>query len=353
MSKDKDTLTYLREEGFAIINGTVYDPDGKPIISDYEGDDELEVVTVYMPVKIPVYKLAAFQKFGHKLFKENVGFRHKDGDAHNNRLSNLELVYDEPEPPQEIAPEPKQTKKPRKPRGPYKRRKPAHKNQGARKLTYEQFKEAMIARKNGATIFDVAMKAGINTGSMSVVLRGNSYKDYHKRYTEETGDGPLPKGESVRSNHNINQRKLTYVQYEEAFVAYHTGKTTIKALAEKHSMSPGVMSMMMSGQTYSDFFDRAEAHLKKSQKIKESRKKQPTKKQKQLTIREMEKAAKWQKRVRALINATGNSYVEMSEALGCDVSDVVGWDRGKAIPNKVHAKTIEEFEVSLELRNAI
>lgn len=97
MSMKNLAIIYLYNKGYRIKGSSIINPQGivlKPRC--YSGYPTITVnlspiinKRKYMPVR--VHRIAAYQKYGDKIFEGGIQVRHLDGDSTNFRLSNLSI----------------------------------------------------------------------------------------------------------------------------------------------------------------------------------------------------------------------------------------------------------------------
>lgn len=91
MSNSDLMVLQLYNKGYRIIKGEFINPKGKKLKLMYSKDGYLKTGGYLLENKLKctsvrIHKLVAYQKYGDKIFKENIEIRHKD----NNKLNNLE-----------------------------------------------------------------------------------------------------------------------------------------------------------------------------------------------------------------------------------------------------------------------
>ncbi len=92
MVKNKVNIRRAFEKGYRIINGNIISPTGniRKIENSQKGDMRFGIRDEgNVRVKISVPRLAAYQKFGEVIFKDDVFVYHKDGNQKNNLEDNI------------------------------------------------------------------------------------------------------------------------------------------------------------------------------------------------------------------------------------------------------------------------
>jgi len=84
------------EKGYRVVNGILIGPSGRSrkCRINRQGYLNFSLKTVPKSRKednVFVHRLAAYQKFGDKIFEEGIEVRHLDGNMLNNNLDNIEL----------------------------------------------------------------------------------------------------------------------------------------------------------------------------------------------------------------------------------------------------------------------
>ena len=78
------------EKGYRIIDGIIYNPDGK-ILKGYVGKRGYRRFSPVRTNHVKVHRLVAYQKFGDALFEEGIEVRHLDNNKLNNSEDNIAL----------------------------------------------------------------------------------------------------------------------------------------------------------------------------------------------------------------------------------------------------------------------
>lgn len=98
LSKNNHALLVAHEKGYKVTHeGQVVGPQGKVLKlrnKKGRGNKEYKVFSVHFGGRsygVKVHRLAAYQKFGAKMFEPDILVRHMDDDAENNRPDNLRL----------------------------------------------------------------------------------------------------------------------------------------------------------------------------------------------------------------------------------------------------------------------
>jgi len=82
----------LYEKGYRVKGNKVYNPEGQELRpTPKDGYPRLSVKECGVTVKVSVHRLAAYQKFGGKIFNKKFVVRHIDGNRGNFNPDNLEL----------------------------------------------------------------------------------------------------------------------------------------------------------------------------------------------------------------------------------------------------------------------
>jgi hypothetical protein len=95
MKKSQEALEYAVSKGYYVdANGVAFGPKGK--LSGHRRDEKGYFdFTVNHPthgrLHLMVHRLAAFRKFGPRMFEDGIEVRHRDGDKTNNSPDNILL----------------------------------------------------------------------------------------------------------------------------------------------------------------------------------------------------------------------------------------------------------------------
>lgn len=86
----KEALINAYENGYRVIDGVVYNPDGKVLT----GTPDSHGYIMFAPTKedkVFIHRLVAYQKYGNKIFEDDIQVRHLDNNYLNNFNDNIAL----------------------------------------------------------------------------------------------------------------------------------------------------------------------------------------------------------------------------------------------------------------------
>jgi hypothetical protein len=98
MSKKKDGVRQAFEKGYRVIDGNVmYNGNIRKLYSHIKRRDTNTIAYYSFGIRtkegsrieIYVHQLMAYQKFGEKIFDENIVITHRDGNSLNNKEDNI------------------------------------------------------------------------------------------------------------------------------------------------------------------------------------------------------------------------------------------------------------------------
>jgi hypothetical protein len=92
MEKNIENLKIAYDKGYRVIDGNVISPNGLQLSLHFVGNrPRFKIRNGRKMVNIYVSRLAGYQKFGEKLFQENIHLYHINGNPSDNSKSNLKL----------------------------------------------------------------------------------------------------------------------------------------------------------------------------------------------------------------------------------------------------------------------
>lgn len=93
VNTNNKALIEAYKRGYRIKNNKLISPVNGEIKGQYteEGYHYFRMNFENKSTKIRAHRLAAYEKFGKKLFGKNIHVRHLDGNPRNNKFTNLEL----------------------------------------------------------------------------------------------------------------------------------------------------------------------------------------------------------------------------------------------------------------------
>ena len=96
LSKTNQAVVVVHTKGYRVIDGKLYNPKGVERKTRPKNNPSVPYLRTTFRVEgksisIPIHKLAAYQKFGNKVFESGILVRHLNANSFDNRESNLEL----------------------------------------------------------------------------------------------------------------------------------------------------------------------------------------------------------------------------------------------------------------------
>lgn len=93
MNNQQKALLKAYENGYRVVDGIAYNPNGDPLKGTICRDEYI-VIAPTKKDKVLVHRLVAYQKYGDIIFDPKVQVKHKDNDRKNNFDSNI-LIGDQ------------------------------------------------------------------------------------------------------------------------------------------------------------------------------------------------------------------------------------------------------------------
>lgn len=89
LSKTSRYIIKAHNAGYRVINQIIYNPQGRILNGHTDGRGYKVFRPYHKSPAIPVHRLVAYQKYGHKIFAEGIQVRHLDDVKINNSDGNI------------------------------------------------------------------------------------------------------------------------------------------------------------------------------------------------------------------------------------------------------------------------